>query len=436
MNPKTTLSYLLSDSNSNDLPDIIFYGHPEQAPEPAKVIIVSQERGDFLSWLSSLDQTGKPDGFPAILPENLPVQKVDGQIICTRDILQLSHFFLARQEEVVRRNIRDQHGRFPGKESLLYRTGCLGRPIVDEYGALLRKWLREIGEDIPDPPRKIDKIYLTHDVDSPYAWNCWRSCVKATIIKAIKDPMHVFDPFLSYIGMQGKDPFDCFDLIQKQDNRLKQSLGHDRVESIFFLMAGGTAPQDGRYDIRSPRIRKLVDQLQQGGATIGLHTSYEAGMNPELVAKEAQILREVTGLPITKNRYHFLSCREPEHLRYLMDAGITDDFSLAYADHVGFRTGTCRPYKWSDPFTGEETNLIIHPLTMMECTLDRPNYMNLDYTRAYSVCSGLLDQVKKFNGEAVLLWHNTELATAQLRNGSYQLRLYMDMLNWLKEKAG
>jgi len=436
MNHQTILSHLLAAPNSGVFQAKIFYGRPNKASDSAKIIIVPHDGDDFSAWLLSLGQTGASDDFSAILPENLPVQKENGRIICSLDMLQLSRFFLTRQEEITRRNVRDQHGRFLGKESMLYRAGCLARPIVDEYGALLQKWLRETGEDMPAPPGRIDKIYLTHDVDIPYLWRRGRSYVKATMIKAFKDPMHVFDPLLACIGVRGKDPYDCFDWIQEQDKRLQQVLGHDRVESIFFFMAGGTAPQDGNYDIRSPRVRKLMDRLQKGGATIGLHASYEAGMNPELVVKEAQTLREVTGLPVTKNRHHFLSCREPEHLRYLADAGITDDFSLAYADHAGFRTGTCRPYKWIDPLTGEKTNLTIHPLTMMECTLDRPEYMNLDYNGAHSVCSGLLERVRTYNGEAVLLWHNTQLAGAQTPNVSYHPQLYLDMLNWLMENAG
>jgi hypothetical protein len=103
-----------------------------------------------------------------MLPENLSVQNVDGWIICSLDMLQLSRFFLVRREEIIRRNVRDQHGRFPGNESLFFRAGCLGRPIVDEYGALLQKWLRETGEDMLAPPGRIDKIYLTHDVDAPF----------------------------------------------------------------------------------------------------------------------------------------------------------------------------------------------------------------------------------------------------------------------------
>ena len=50
------------------------------------------------------------------------------------DIIASAYFLLTRYEEIRKRNIRDIHGRFPGKESLPFKAGFIHRPIVDEYG--------------------------------------------------------------------------------------------------------------------------------------------------------------------------------------------------------------------------------------------------------------------------------------------------------------
>jgi hypothetical protein len=107
-------------------------------------------------------------------------------------------------------------------------------------------------------------------------------------------------------------------------------------------------------------------------------------------------------------------------------AGITDDFTLSYADTVGFRVGTCRPYRFINPQTKELTNVIIHPLEIMECTLDRENYMHLDYEDALCKCKEIINQVHKHNGELVLLWHNTEFL-----GKNYQERLYKTILEYI-----
>jgi len=61
---------------------------------------------------------------------------------------------------MVRKNVRDIYGRFPGKESLPYRAGFIDRPLVDEYGRLLRRQLREMGVEVPEPPKQIKKYIL------------------------------------------------------------------------------------------------------------------------------------------------------------------------------------------------------------------------------------------------------------------------------------
>jgi hypothetical protein len=117
----------------------------------------------------------------------------------------------------------------------------------------------------------------------------------------------------------------------------------------------------------------------------------------------------------------------------LTEPSITDDFTMGYADVVGFRLGTCRPVRWFDPVAMRLTNLTLHPMTVMECTLDRPNYMNLNYEQARSTCFALLAQVRKHHGEAVLLWHNTQLAESSVAAGNYQRKVYLDVLGHLYE---
>ena len=58
---------------------------------------------------------------------------------------------------------------------------------------------------------------------------------------------------------------------------------------------------------------------------------------------------------------------------------ITDDFTMGYPDVAGFRLGTSRPVHWINPENKRISPLILHPLAIMECSLNEPVYMNLDY---------------------------------------------------------
>jgi len=346
------------------------------------------------------------EGVPLLFGEPR-VERQNDKLIIHADIIASAFFLLSRYEEILRRDVRDQHGRFPGKQSLPYRGGFINRPIVDEYGCLLREWLREAGIDAQEPERRF-KVSLTHDVDIP--WRYARP-VKAVMEAALgrRGKRDGLRALMTALHLQ-RDPADTFDLMR----------------IIYFFMAGGTSRFDGRYDIRDKRVKRLMKALRADGAVIGLHPSYEAGGNPELIAQEKAILEDTCGFEVKYSRHHYLRMREPEHISYLEDAGIEHDYTLGYADHIGFRCGTCQPFHPWDFNKNCPSKVLCHPLMIMECSLQREAYMELNYDDAKGASIGLLEQVKQFMGESVLLWHNTAFVM-----NNYQHKLYNDILKYL-----
>ena len=103
--------------------------------------------------------------------------------------------------------------------------------------------------------------------------------------------------------------------------------------------------------------------------------------------------------------------------------GITEDFTLEYADSVGFRVGTCRPYYFINPKTKEISKILEHPMAIMECSLDRQNYMGLEYDDALRICKDLIDKTYDFCADLVLLFHNPIWS-----KDNYHGKLYEDLL--------
>ena len=110
----------------------------------------------------------------------------------------------------------------------------------------------------------------------------------------------------------------------------------------------------------------------------------------------------------------------------LIDAHITDDYTMGYADIAGFRLGTCRAVHFINPKTQRLTSLTLHPLTIMDCSLSEPHYMNLNYNQALSYAQTLIEQTKKYNGDLCLLWHNTRFT-----NDNYHSQLYSQLIQSL-----
>ena len=105
---------------------------------------------------------------------------------------------------------------------------------------------------------------------------------------------------------------------------------------------------------------------------------------------------------------------------------IKEDFTLGYADSIGFRVGTCHPYYFINPKTMRVTDVLIHPMEIMECSLDCSVYMGLDYENAYYLCKKIIEITNLYNGELVLLWHNTSFIKA-----SYLDSLYSSLIEYV-----
>lgn len=378
-------------------------------------------------------------GTPESLPQ-LPLKEIEGvpllfgtpkeecfeeTWVIYADIIASSYFLLSRYEEIQKRDIRDKHGRFPGKESLPYKAGFIHRPIVEEYGKLLRHWLRKACVRIPEPQPELQKIWLTHDVDAPFFCRSLRNICRETLKgigfrKALK----------LYQGPLEKDPYYTFPWMLEQDSLVKNRFG-DRCHILFFLKAGGRHANDKpHYQVRSHDIQKLLHLFKKNKALLGLHSSYEAGIYPDLIPEEKMRLEHDWKLEnIHLNRHHYLASREPEDLTKLIRAGITDDFTMGYADVSGFRLGTCRPVKWINPMTRQLTSLTLHPLSVMDCTLSESQYMGLSPDEAYQYCAGLVREIRQHRGEIVWLWHNTSFAGTE---SDYHKKLYVRLLNELK----
>jgi hypothetical protein len=385
-------------------------------------------------------------GTSASLP-NLPLQiweeapilfgepfaeQINETRILHADLVASTFFLISRYEETVQTDKRDVHGRFPGKESLPYRAGFIDSPLVEEYGKLLRNELREMGLEIPEPPKQISKIYLTHDVDQLSHFRSLRGFMGG-LLRGIRRPKEGNQAIKSYFGGLKNDPWYTLPWLFKLDNSVRNALGSDRCEAIVFIKVGGGSRKEDKPFVTHhiQDFQTLIKLCKKKNITFGLHSSYEAGINPNRIPDEKKHLEKVTKRKTSYNRHHFLDSREPADMQALINVGITDDFTLGYADVAGFRLGTCRAVKWINPITKELTSLTLHPLTMMDGSLSDKRYMFMNAHEANEYCIRLINMVESWNGELVLLWHNTSVEDTPR---SYHRQLYLDIIKYLKTK--
>ena len=365
------------------------------------------------------------EGIPLLFGEP-KVEKLGETLILHADIIASTYFLISRYEEIICRDKRDEHGRFSGKESLPFRAGFINRPIVDEYGKLLRKLLREQGLNIPEPESKIQKIYLTHDVDRLVHYRNFRSVAGAMLRR--RELKVVLKTCLDGIE---HDPWYTFPWMFKLNRSLQEKTGSGICETIVFIKSGGgKQPEDQPIsNIFNKDFQKFFNFCRDKNVSFGLHPSYRAGEYPELIQQEKCLLEKAIGTQIRCSRHHFLRLREPQDTRALLDTCITDDFTMGYADVAGFRLGTSRSVRWIDAENRRITAFVLHPLTVMESSLSNERYMGLSEEDAYKHAVQLIDETKKHSGELTLLWHNTSVE----KGVSYQRKLYERLIDYLSK---
>ena len=182
----------------------------------------------------------------------------------------------------------------------------------------------------------------------------------------------------------------------------------------FHFIAGHADPEmDGCYSLDEPIIRKLMRRISNRGHKIGLHPSYNTYQDGEQLHREAKNLRRVMDEEKIKqdtigSRQHYLRWDISTTAQRLVSAGIARDSTLSFADHAGFRCGTCYPYTLFDLAQRKALNLKEMPLVVMECSVIEEQYMGLGYSdESFNVMKRYKDICKKFNGDFVMRWHNS-----------------------------
>ena len=432
---KYIIQFLLGEYVPKEIAEKIGYTSDKSVFHNFKIVIIPSKffDADFYGTEQSLPE------LPLKILEEVPViygepiiETIDKTVVIHADIIASTYFLISRYEEFVRKAERDVHGRFPGKESLPYRAGFIDRPVVDDYGVLLRSILREQGEDISEPEAKISKVYLTHDVDRLTHFRSIRGLVGG-LLRGIKKPKEGKKAIRSFFGKLKDDPWYTFPYLFKLDVGLRKEIGDKYCQNIVFIRSGGKKHREDRPfpNLHNHDYKTLIRYCKRRNISIGLHTSYEAGINPKLVNEEKQRLEHLARVHTSYSRSHFLCSREPMDMLYLLNAGITDDFTLSYADMAGFRLGTCRPVKWINLISKEITALTLHTLNVMDVSLSEKRYMYMNAHDAFLYCEQLINQIEKYNGELVLLWHNDSVENT---SSSYQRELYAGIIKLLKNK--
>src|SRR5438067_1836685 len=210
----------------------------------------------------------------------------------------------------------------------------------------------------------------------------------------------------------------------------------DELAAGFFHLArveerGAERDPHGRFLAASSCLDPL-EPLLETGAEVGLHGSYLAAEDLELLARERALLAQLDG-PLIGQRYHYLRVDPHRNLAPLAGIGFRYDTSLGFPDALGFRAGTAHPFRPWDFERERPADLVEVPLAVMDATLAEERYAGLSAAEAKPRVLALLDWAAEHGGAFSILWHPERFDGPSARGWD---RLYFELIEAVRERGG
>jgi hypothetical protein len=331
--------------------------------------------------------------------ENTPILFATENDKAPFDIFSAVFYLLSRYEEYTD-SARDKHGRFTAKQSFLYKNNLLHLPLINIWANKLRLILNKSYE--LNISRLEHQYISTIDIDHVfyYKYKPLLKNILGGVKQLLKGDFENLNLRIKTV-LGGKDPNDIYDWLLTEHEK------HHTKAIFFFLIGEKHLPYDPPPIFDKKDVAEVI-RLIADKNSIGIHPSYHSLNRKTLVLKEKQCLEELTGQKISVSRQHYLRFSLPETYRVLAKCGIENEYSMGYADHVGYRAGTATPFTWFDLEKNEETNLMVHPFAVMDVSLK--NYMQQTPEQAIETIQKLNAPLQENGGTFTSLWHNESLS--------------------------
>lgn len=340
------------------------------------------------------------------------------QIQFRDNIVYQSFYWLNRHEEI---NQPYYINGFIGEDKRIHK------PWVNIYATqfwdAMLKGFAALEMELPESKNWLDEkdfaVVLTHDVDRIQKWSFrWRmgriyAGLRSLFRFDFSEMRQAFGEFKTSLKKGARDPFWNFDIIKDVE------MSRD-VRSTFFFLAEESDLDRKRYKLDKKLIAVIID-LEESGFEIGLHGSRYSYDNLIKMKKELSELKS-----FAKNIYgirqHYLMFNIMKTWFIQEECGFLYDSTLGYNDEIGFRCGICHPYKL---YAKKMWEL---PLSIMDVTLfDKKGY---NFSKAMKNCTNILEEVKRYNGVAVILWHQRGFSDPEM------VGFYEKLLDWIETNNG
>jgi len=311
------------------------------------------------------------------------------------DIFAASFYMLSRYEEYLP-HVKDEHGRFPSKESLAFKKKFIEQPVVDIWAYKFKKKLCERFDSLELPERS----YTTKNILAvSEAYKYKKKGIVRSIGASIRDLLSL--NFMSFIErfevllFLKKDPYDIYeDLIQFS----KQ----EKLSWLFMFQLSNFSIHSKNISYNKIKYHALIKSMGDYGK-IGLLPGYEALSNIKTLKLEKNRWEGIVNRPLEICLSHYFDINLPDLYNNFDKMEIKEDHSMAFVDLPGFRAGTCSSFLFYDINFERISPLVLHPPAFNSVA-----FKNHSFFEVKKQLEGIKEMVRQVEGNLSVVFQNSD----------------------------
>jgi len=285
---------------------------------------------------------------------------------------------------------------------------------VNRIAIFLSLWAKEkdqpSGQSITSSA-VMPEIYITHDLDAIKKTLAIR--LKQTAFHLFNSVRALFSGDFFHFSKKFKKALRFFFGVEDYRNFKKLELnksGTCITKQIINVYGGNVGKEqtikqklfDPSYDIRDPELIFQLEGMSKKGVEIGLHQSFDAWEEKELVLSEADKVRNAMGFSITTCRQHWLRFSFSDTWLAQSQSGFMEDTTLGFNDRPGFRNGAALAFK---PIGMDGTTLPITSVPMVLMDSHLYDYEQFDDEQRNQAIDRWVTEIEEVGGQASIIWH-------------------------------
>lgn len=326
--------------------------------------------------------------------KDLPVFfKTDGDI--PFDFFSAAFYLITRYEEYLP-SVKDCYGRYSHETSVAYQQNFLHQPIIQYWAAII--FPASVFPLLPfcfSPSYDIDIAYsYRHHAVLRNTLGYFRDLLKGDAT-AVTAQMRV-------LLASEQDPYDIYEWLELLHSSLQLK------PIYFFLLAAQQNKLDKNISPHSPALQKLITTIAKQNR-VGIHPSTQSSKANWVLTNEINNLQTIVQQPVQLSRQHYIFLAHPHTYQALIEAGITQDYSMGYPSINGFRASYAASFTWFNLAVNKSTSLTIHPFCYMDATAIFQEKISAE--NALQQMQYYFETVKSVGGEFIPVMHNNFLTT-------------------------